>query len=89
MNNIQSVAELKNITASEAEIKQAGMRRINFKAENDSFVRQSQSKSIQPMILQQDPRIQMLEKQQKEEKKRNFTKSKWIRTIYRFPPKRR
>ena len=72
MNNIQSVAELKNITASEAEIKQAGMRRINFKAENDSFVRQSQSKSIQPMILQQDPRIQMLEKQQKEEKKRNF-----------------
>ena len=77
MNNIQSVGimTLRNQPVPEVETKQ-NVRKINFKAENDRFVRQGQPRYTQPAILQQqpqqDPYIQMLEKQQKEEKKKNF-----------------
>ena len=78
MNNIQSVGTiaLKNQPVPEVETKQSNVRKINFKAENDRFVRQGQPRYTQPAILQQqpqqDPYIRMLEKQQKEEKKKNF-----------------
>lgn len=77
MNNIQSVGTiaLKNQPVPEVETKQTNVRKINFKAENDRFVRQGQPRYTQPAIVQQsqqDPYIRMLEKQQKEEKKKNF-----------------
>lgn len=82
MNNIQSVGTLalKNQPIPEVETKQ-NIRKINFKADNDQFVRQGRPRGpvyTQPAILQQaqqpqqDPYIRMLEKQQKEEKKKNF-----------------
>ena len=78
MNNIQSVGNyvLKNQPVPDVEPKQANVRVVNFKAENDRFVRQGQPKYTQPAILQQqpqqDPYIRMMEKQQKEQKKKNF-----------------
>ncbi len=78
MNNIQSVGNfaLKNQPIPEVETKQNNVRTLSFKAENDKFVRQGQPKYTQPAILQQqpqqDPYIRILEKQQKEEKKKNF-----------------
>ena len=82
MNNIQSVGTLalKNQPIPEVETKQ-NIRKINFKADNDQFVRQGRPRGpvyTQPAILQQaqqpqqDSYIRMLEKQQKEEKKKNF-----------------
>lgn len=77
MNNIQSVGNvvIKNQPVPEVETKQ-NIRKINFKAENDRFVRQTQPRYTQPAILQQqpqqDPFVQMMEKRQKEEKKKNF-----------------
>ena len=78
MNNIQSVGNfsIKNQPIPEVETKQNNIRKINFKAENDRFVRQGQPRYSQPAILQQqpqqDPYMQMLQKQQKEQKKKNF-----------------
>lgn len=78
MNNIQSVGTiaLKNQPIPEVETTQNNVRKINFKAENDRFVRQGQPKYSQPAILQQqpqqDPLTRMLEKQEKEQKKKNF-----------------
>ena len=80
MNNIQSVGNfaLKNQPIPETETKQ-NVRRVNFKAENDRFVRQGQPRGAvytQPAILQQqpqqDPYVRMMEKQQNEQKKKNF-----------------
>ena len=78
MNNIQSVGTivLKNQPVPEVETTQNNVRKINFKAENDRFVRQGQPKYSQPAILQQQPQqdtlTRMLEKQEKEQKKKNF-----------------
>lgn len=78
MNNIQNVGNVvvKNQPVPEVETQQSNVRRINFKAENDRFVRQGQPRYSQPAILQQqpqqDPLVRMMEKQEKEEKKKNF-----------------
>ena len=75
MNNIQSVGNVvKNVPQPSIEPKQNNLYRVNFRADGDQFVRKSGQKNTRPAILQQqqDPYLRMLEKQQKEEKKKNF-----------------
>lgn len=74
MNNVQSARSygLRN-TPVVVENVPNNVRRINFKSENDQFVRQDRNgKQTRPAILQQqqrDPMLRMMEQQQKEQKK--------------------
>ena len=79
MNNVQSVRSygLRN-TPVVVENVPNNLRRINFKAGEDQFVRQDRDgRQTRPAILQQqqqrmvqqDPMIRMMEQQQKEQKK--------------------
>ncbi len=72
MNSVNSVGNvvLKKQPAQEVETKQ-NLYRVNFKADGDSFVRRSNPAILQQQP-QQDPYIRMMEKQHKEEKKKNF-----------------
>lgn len=72
MTNVQNVRNvIMNVPQPVSEKKENNIYKINFKAENDQFVRQD--KQTRPAILQnQNPQLQMvklMEQQQKEEKK--------------------
>lgn len=78
MNNIQNVRNVvvRNQQVSEVENKQGNLYRVNFKAEEDRFDRQTRRPGpvyTQPAILnQQDQFTKMIEEQEKKNKKQNF-----------------
>lgn len=98
MNNLQSLTQygLKNTPVVVENLPKNNIRMINFKAGEDQFVRQDRNGKQtrpailqqQPMMVQQDPMIRMLEQRQKEEKKakmkQNFTWGLGIATSLLF-----
>ena len=71
MNGIQSVGNnLKNQPPVVVETIPKNVQRLSFKSDDkDKFIRNNQPVTTQPTILTKDPRIAMMEAQQKEQKK--------------------
>lgn len=77
MNGIQSVGNnLKNQPPVVVETIPKNVQRLSFKSDDkDKFVRSNKPVTTQPAILTKDPRIAMLEAQQKEQKKAKIKQS--------------